>query len=84
MKNHSKLSASSLLNPALKEALTNLSEANFFLWLETRNLQDWRRADLETACQSLIFARNELDATIKELVEAVNKVEPWTNAHLKN
>lgn len=60
------------------------SEAYFSLRVEMRDLPNWRRTDLETTCQSLIFARNELDKTIKELIEPVDKVEPWTNAHLKN
>jgi hypothetical protein len=84
MNKTSKLDACSLVDPSVKATLIDISEAFFLLRMEMKDLPAWRRADLETACQSLIYARNELDAMIKELYEAVDNVEPWANAHLKN
>lgn len=84
MEKNSKLDACSLMDPAIKAALIDFSAALFSLRAEMSDLTAWRRTDLEAACQSLIYARNELDASIVELFKAVDEVEPWANAHLNN
>jgi hypothetical protein len=84
MEKNRKLDACSLVDPAIKATLIDFSEAFYSLRMEMGDLPTWRRTDLEAACQSLIYARNELDTIIRELVTAVNDVEPWANAHLKN